>query len=99
MNTAYVAGLMDGLTGQDHTKDWQKCFGSAADYTSEWRESMSLIMQEDYITGFQNMPVGSLDSVADECAWLQDEITAVSTWGWIFVRPVYLGAEITKHWI
>jgi len=23
MNTAYVAGLMDGLTGQDHTKDWQ----------------------------------------------------------------------------
>ena len=60
---------------------------------------MSLIMQEDYITGFQNMPVGTLDSVADECAWLQDEITAVSVWGWIFVRPVYLGAEVTKHWI
>ena len=60
---------------------------------------MSLILKEDYIAGFSNMPVGTLDSVADECTFLEDEVSAVSVWGWIFVRPVYLGAEVTKHWI
>ena len=45
------------------------------------------------------MPVGTLDSVADACTWLEDEVSAVSVWGWIFLRPVYLGAEVTKHWI
>ena len=45
------------------------------------------------------MPISTLKYVGKECAFLNEEIDAVMVWAWIFVRPMYLGAEVTKHWI
>ena len=60
---------------------------------------MALILQEDYIKAYTHMPIGSLSSVKQQCAWLQEEVEAVEKWSWMFYRPVYLGAEVTKHWV
>ena len=60
---------------------------------------MQLLLHDDYITAFQRMPISALPLVRKQCAFLNEEIDAVMVWAWIFVRPMYLGAEVTKHWI
>ena len=60
---------------------------------------MELILQEDYIKAYMHMPIGTLSSVKEECAFLKEEVEALEKWSWMFYQPVILGAEVTKHWV
>ena len=96
----FVAGLVYGLTGDNHLTEIEACYNSSIDLGQEALDALGELKNHKWIASARDFyGVFNDFSVAlGTCENMQDDIAEIQQWATIFTQPEHLAKVAAKNW-
>lgn len=97
----FTAGLVFGLTGDNHLTEIEQCFKSTDPMRVDLLKALDDFKHLNFIAGLQDFGdiLLQLPVAFQDCTDMQDDITAIENWATIFKQPLKLTKTVSKNWL
>ena len=97
----FAAGLVFGLTGDNHLDEIEKCFKSTDPMRVDLLKAVDDFKHLHFISGVEDLGdiIWQLPTAFQDCTGMDDDIAAIEAWAEIFHHPITLTETISKNWL
>merc|ERR1719232_2577791 len=97
----FTAGLIFGLTGDNHLKEIQHCMEVGQPLIDQAVSALDDFKHLHAISGLKHIGAifWDLPDAFSTCTGMDDDIHAIEAWSDIFHHPVKLAETVSEHWL
>lgn len=97
----YVAGLIYGLTGDNHLEELETCFHVTDDIVDSAKTVINDFAEVEIIHAFEDLGdlASKLPPALDTCTGMQDDFQKIAQWADIWTHPLHLAERLGKNWL
>ena len=97
----FVAGLMFGLTGDNHLTEIEQCFKSTDPMRVDLMAAIEDFKSFDFIAGIEDIGdiIWQIPVAFQDCTGMEDDIAAIEAWAEIFKQPIALAQTVALNWL
>lgn len=97
----FVAGMVYGLSGENHLSEIQSCYKSGESVVTDSEAALSDFKSGHYFKGIKELGVtwNAAFSALHTCEGMHEDIAEIEAWAKIFTEPVTLSKTVAKNWI
>ena len=97
----FAAGLVYGLTGDNHLDEIRHCFDGSASMLKHAEDALDDIKHLKLIKGAKDIGkvIWTLPDSFSSCQNMDSDVAAIEEWADIFHHPIQLGELVTKRWL
>ena len=97
----FTAGLIYGLTGDNHLDEIEKCMDTSEPMIEDFLAALDDFRHLKAISGLKHIGdiIWLLPNAFQPCTGMDDDIQAIEEWADIFHHPARLADTVAKNWL
>ena len=97
----FVAGMVFGLTGENHLVEIESCYKSGDKVVTDSEYALNQFKSGHVFKGIKELGTvwNEVFSTLHTCEGMSEDLAEVEAWAKIFTKPVELSKTVAKRWL